>query len=74
MTDPDGIEVRRLQPAELEERIGERPDGADARALEAWDEKVTSAIQLVSRKHHLKPRDVKAIWLAGNEERPSGAP
>jgi tetratricopeptide (TPR) repeat protein len=60
--------------AELEERVGERPDGADARAREAWEKKVDSAIQLVSRKHHMKPRDVKAIWLAGNDEKPSGAP
>jgi hypothetical protein len=60
--------------AELEQRIGAPPEGADARAREAWEKKVNSAVQLVSRKHHLKPRDVKAIWLAGNEEDPSHAP
>jgi tetratricopeptide (TPR) repeat protein len=70
---PDPELARRVF-AELEERIGELPDGAGASAREAWDRKVASAIQLVSRRHNMKPRDVKAIWLAGNEEVPSETP
>ena len=60
--------------AELEERIGHRPEGPDARALDAWDRKVMSVIQIVSRKHHLKPKDVKAIWQVGLGKGPSSGP
>ena len=59
--------------AELQERIGERPEATDARARQAWERKVTSMIQIVARKHHLKPHDVKAFWQAGTEESSSGA-
>ena len=57
-----------------EDPLGELPEGADARARGAWETKVASAIQLISRKHQLKPRDVKAIWLAGNDEGSSDTP
>jgi tetratricopeptide (TPR) repeat protein len=60
--------------AELEERVGDRPETGDAQAREAFDRKVAAAIQLASRKHHMKPRDVKAIWVAGSDDAPHDMP
>ena len=52
---------------ELEEKVGPLGDDADAR-----EKKVAAAIQQVARKHHMRQRDVRAIWNAGHEETPSG--
>jgi tetratricopeptide (TPR) repeat protein len=51
--------------AELEERVGKPPAGDDARASKAREAKVTAAIEVVGRKHHLKLREVRSIWNAG---------
>jgi tetratricopeptide (TPR) repeat protein len=51
--------------AELEERIGKPAEATDPRQRKARELKVTSAIESVSKKHHLKPREVRAIWNAG---------
>lgn len=53
--------------AELEDRVGAPPQGDGDEGPEARERKIDAAIQQVSRKHHMKPKDVKAIWKAGTD-------
>jgi tetratricopeptide (TPR) repeat protein len=57
--------------AELVERLGTRPDDTSSEARNAWERKLNSAEAAISRKHHLKPSEVKAIWRAGTAAKPS---
>jgi tetratricopeptide (TPR) repeat protein len=57
--------------AELVERLGTSPDDTSPEARKAWERKLSSAEAAISRKHHLKPSEVKAIWRAGTAAKPS---
>lgn len=52
--------------AELQGRVGHPPEVASGHEYEAWERKLTAAVQHVARKHRLRQRDVRAIWHAGN--------
>jgi Tfp pilus assembly protein PilF len=60
--------------AELEERIGKPPEGNDPRERKARESKITSSIDHVRKKYHMKQRDVRAIWHAGSTSGPSDLP
>ncbi len=53
--------------SELEEKIGPIDAGDDVRAREASQKKIAAAILQASRKHHIRQREVRAIWNAGHE-------
>jgi tetratricopeptide (TPR) repeat protein len=51
--------------AELQERIGTLPDDASPHDRQAHEKKVADAILQLSHKHHLRQREIRAIWHAG---------
>jgi tetratricopeptide (TPR) repeat protein len=63
---PDPELARRVF-AELEERIGKLTEGAKGRDGKPSPAKVSSIMEIVARRHHLKPSEVRAIWRAGDE-------
>ncbi len=69
--DPD---LARRIYAELEGRIGKPSAGDDPRASRARESKITAAIEAVARKHHMKSREVRAIWHAGSGAAPPERP
>jgi tetratricopeptide (TPR) repeat protein len=51
--------------AELQERIGPLPNDDSPRDRQAREKRIADAILHLSHKHHLRQREVKAIWQAG---------
>jgi hypothetical protein len=60
--------------AELEDRIGKLPDGANPHDRRVRAKRLVSIEEDISKKYHLKLAEVKAIWRAGSAMSPADHP